>query len=497
VRPQDDLGQHRAAVRGPVAETLKQEDNVKRLWLVVGLAILGGMVADTFADVQNIRLSGDIRIRGYYLANASVLDTIVGNNNRTADSFITQRTRVTVEADLEDHVLVVVTLRAEGMWGSFNESLESTAGAGLLVGPFRINRGFDVGINEAYVQLSEIFYTPATLKLGRQKLHFGRGLILSSVDEEWNFDAARLVLDFYPLVIDLVYAKAFEGTLFSSGGIGLGTLTGGTTHDADMYFANARFEMTDSFVKAIEVYAGFVDNDVKLAAGIPLTTIPWAPPTAAGASPGVIGVRADLNLSEALSMWMEGAYEFGADGFIGNKSISAWMANVGGQFALKDVQWTPMFNVNYIYASGGGSVGENYFRPWFDYTEGYNGYLFHPLLSNLHIFNVGASVKPAENTTVSVQGYYYLKVDKDGFAVSNPNTDFGITGAIGGLGGVGTGTGSREIGWELDTILGYDYSKDVRCQLVYAAFIPENDIQKFSSFNAVAHEVRAELNVRF
>lgn len=464
---------------------------MKRLWLVVGLAILGGMVADTFADVQNIRLSGDIRVRGYYLAGASVLDVFSGGS--TYDSFITQRTRVTVEADLEDHVLVVVTLRAEGLWGAPNESLESSAGAGLLVGPFRINRGFDVGITEAYVQLSEIFYSPATLKLGRQQLHMGRGLILSNHDGEYNFDAVRLVLDYYPLVVDLVYAKALESSLFTSGGIGIGTLTGGATSDADLYFANVRFEMTDSLVKDIEVYAGFVDNNVNLGtiAGFPVTTVPWVPPTVGGASPGIIGVRADVNLTENINVWMEGAYEFGADGSLFNgSSISAWMANVGGTLALKDVEWTPMFNANYIYASGGGSTGENYFRPWFDYVDGYNGYLFHPLLSNLHIFNVGASVMPAENTTLSVQGYYYLKVDKDGFAVSNWNTDFGITGAIGGLGGVGGGVGSREVGWEIDSILGYDYSKDVRCQLVYAAFIPENDLTNFSGFDAVAHEVR-------
>jgi hypothetical protein len=457
--------------------------------------MLGGMVADTFADVQNIRLSGDIRVRGYFLAKASILDTVVGNNNRTFDSFITQRTRVMVEADLEDHVLVVVTLKAEGMWGSYNESLESTAGAGLLVGPFRVNRGWDVGINEAYVQLSEIFFTPATLKLGRQKLHYGRGLILSSVDEEYNFDAARLVLDFYPFVIDLVYAKGFEASLFGSGGFGLPSLVGGSASDTDVYFANARYEMTDSFLKAVEIYAGWVDNNALASLG---GTIPWVPPTAGGASPVIVGARADLNLTEGLNLWAEAAYEFGVDGPIaGGPGIDAWLINAGGQFALKDVQWTPMFNVNYTYASGGGTGFEHYFRPWFDYVEGYNGYLFHPALANLHIFNVGASVKPAENTTLSLQGYYYLKVDKDGFVISNPNVDFGLTGAVGGLGGVASGTGSREIGWELDTILGYDYSKDVRIQLVYAAFLPEHDLRNFSAFDAVAHEVRGELNVRF
>jgi len=40
---------------------------VKKLWLVVALVALGGLTSKTFADVQNIRLSGDIRLRGYFM----------------------------------------------------------------------------------------------------------------------------------------------------------------------------------------------------------------------------------------------------------------------------------------------------------------------------------------------------------------------------------------------------------------------------------------------
>ena len=65
---------------------------MKKVWLVVALVALGGLAVNSFADVQNIRLSGDIRIRGYYLDNAG--------DNTTYDAFISQRTRVSVEADL-------------------------------------------------------------------------------------------------------------------------------------------------------------------------------------------------------------------------------------------------------------------------------------------------------------------------------------------------------------------------------------------------------------
>ena len=71
---------------------------MKKAWLVVALVALGGLAANSFADVQNIRLSGDIRIRGYYLGNAGGDGS--DNQTRIDDSFFSQRTRVSVEADL-------------------------------------------------------------------------------------------------------------------------------------------------------------------------------------------------------------------------------------------------------------------------------------------------------------------------------------------------------------------------------------------------------------
>src|SRR5579862_8242263 len=134
----------------------KKEDRVKKLWLVVALATLGGLTSKTFADVQNIRLSGDIRIRGYYLNGTA-------DNQDQDATFISQRTRVSVEADLEDHVLVVVTLKAEGEWGD-NNNTSTDAGAGSGGTDGSVNRRWDIGVTEAYVQFNELFYTPATLK---------------------------------------------------------------------------------------------------------------------------------------------------------------------------------------------------------------------------------------------------------------------------------------------------------------------------------------------
>ena len=466
---------------------------MKKLWLAVVLIALGGLASRTFADVQNIRLSGDIRVRGYFLDSAGLndpTDPTSGQKDGNA-AFIAQRTRVSVEADLEDHVLVVVTLAAEGEWGD-GTTTGQDAGAGL--GGFNatagsvgagspINRKWGVGVDEAYVQLNELFYTPATLKLGRQYLHYGHGLIISSVEQEYNYDAARLVLDYYPLTIDIVGGELVNGQSFGATPQSSFATASGLSSASDLLFVNARYEMSDSAIKNVEAYFGWVSQSESGPSAF--STVP---PTTGGASPMIIGLRADVNPADALQAWVEGAYEFGASGAASDKNLNAYIFNIGARFTMKDVQWVPSINGNYIFASGGGEDSDGNFVPWFDYADGYNGYLFEPSLSNIHILNLGGSIKPYENTTLALQGYYYMKASNGSGAGSNGNVDFG---------GIATAPAAdRDLGWELDAILGYDYSKDVRLQLVYAVFIPEGAYEN-AGFSRTAEELRAELNVKF
>lgn len=442
---------------------------MKKLMMVIALLTLSALVSSSFADVQNIRLSGDVRIRGYY-------NTYGGEFGQT--SLIAQRTRITCEADLEDHVLVVVTLKAEGMWGDWETT--GLTGGGVATWDSNINREWAVGVNEAYVQMNEMFFQAATLKLGRQYLHYGRGLIISSVENEYNFDAARLVLDYYPLTVDLVGALLNnQDTAFTPSG-------GGLNRRNYLLFANARYEMTDSFIKDVEGYFGYITQSRDTAADM---TDTGYRPLAGQASPWIVGLRADLNLTKNLQAWVEGVYEGGNDGYVSGKQISAFLLNAGAQLSLGDSKMAPMIHGNYTFASGGGSDGQNSFRPWFDIASDYNGYLFKPALSNIHIFNLGATIKPAKNCTVGVDVYYYMASSKNAPVATNPNIDLGFGTFVG-------PAGSTDLGWEVDAKLGYDYSKDVRFQLIAGTFIPGK-----STRNAWTDElsigVRGEVAVKF
>jgi len=476
---------------------------VKKVWLAAALLGLVTMASSVFADVQNIRLSGDVRVRGYFIQNGNASYDYAPNGasmgyitaNRRDNSFIVQRTRITCEADLEDHVLVVITLTGQGQWGQPYDVYAPNA-----YSPYPGNRGWSIGITEAYVQFSEMFFTPATLKLGRQYLNYGRGLIISSYDQTYNFDAGRLVLDFYPFTVDLVGAKLSDGSLATPNPGHRGN---------DLLFVNARYEMKDSIIKNVEAYFGWA---ARASAGM---MSPSYLPTASAASPWIIGLRTDLTPIKGLNVWLEGAYEGGQAPVGGafdtsrDATLSAFIANAGLKYTFKDVKMEPSVNVEYTFASGGGSSSGNgnMFVPWFDDKDGHNGYLFQPKLSNIHIFNVGASIKPAKNVTASVQGYYYLKADRDSNAISNPWIDYGGLSSLSRF-----QTEAAEVGWEIDAILGYDYSKDARFQLVYAVFIPDRAFTAANSsnseignnypyggygFDRVVHGIRGEVNVRF
>jgi hypothetical protein len=438
---------------------------MKKLWLAVAAMVMTAMAASTFAEVQNIRLSGDIRIRGYWEKNQFNIPLFPDQG-----TWVNQRTRITVEADLEDHVLAVVTLQAQGQWGQ-NSSVQTPP----IVGA-QPTQDWDAGVVEAYVQFSEMFYSPATLKLGRQYLNYGRGLQISSNEQAWNFDAARLVLDYYPLTVDLVAARVGDaGSVFTP------------NPDSNLLLVNARYELANSPIKDVEGYIIWLSAR-DFAAGT-INGIPGSPVT--------VGARADMAFGEAdmIKAWVEGAYQFGdaGPGAVESK-ISAFVAEAGGTVTFKDVTMKPVVNANYWFASGdSAATGDGNYRPLYGYT--YRGYAFSPILSNIHIFNLGLTVTPFENTTFSLQGYHYRQVNAQaGAFAGDPFLDNGGYGATTGP------TGSKNLGWEIDAILGYDYSKDVRFQLYWAGFAP-GGAYVGGNFGLGARrlfqEVRAEVNVKF
>ena len=81
--------------------------------VLLAAGMLLAISTSVMAEVQNVRLGGDIRTRMYYTKGLYSVDV----DEKKDDFFFRQRTRVSAEADLTDNVWVVSTVEADGVWG--------------------------------------------------------------------------------------------------------------------------------------------------------------------------------------------------------------------------------------------------------------------------------------------------------------------------------------------------------------------------------------------
>jgi hypothetical protein len=228
-----------------------------KLFVVLAAAV-ALMAVPAFAEVQNIKVSGDITLRDF---NRSGWDTGVGGSQRGSEDFQMLQTTVNVDADLTDNVSACVGLAAEMLWGqSIWDNFAGTQNA-------------DVGIYKAYITLKEFFYAPLTITLGRQPLWFGKGFIVGSNRLGWdpqlnlsanpngsigrgreysvydNFDAIRATLDFSPWTVDVIYSKMSE-------------INTNISDDIILYGANVGYKFAEYNGEAEAYYFGEEDSDM-------------------------------------------------------------------------------------------------------------------------------------------------------------------------------------------------------------------------------------------
>lgn len=91
----------------------------------------------------------------------------------------------------------------------------------------------------------------------------------------------------------------------------------------------------------------------------------------------------------------------------------------------------------------------------------YYGELFAPELRNLHIFTVGLGVRPSKRSSIDIVVHRYRQDE-----LSDKLKGAGIDADPLGL--------SRDLGGEIDLILGYREIKDLRLELMVGYFAPGN-----------------------
>ncbi len=447
----------------------------KRLILILSLALGMSLIATfAYAEVQNIKVGGDILFRGVSREAFTLRDAAwysANSNSRAQNDYLMSTVRVRFDADLTDNVAATVRLLNEREWGSRDTTDNS-----------------EIDLDLAYVTLKEFLYSPLTLMVGRQELRFGNALIIGDPDTNVTdiendttitardlssrkaFDTIRATLDYSPWILDLIFAKIDRNTIYLA-------------DDITLYGMNACYDFGDPNNTIGEVYYFEKKDDSQAHKTDRVRTL---------------GVHARSEPIENLTLNAEVAHQFGTytastaiypnDTTYGARTAGlsdnrdAWAGQVGADYLFANVQNTPAVGLWYTYLSGekDGAVSGDTYKGWdamFEDQAG--GTIYNAMLgaSNCHLVNVKGSLRPTDDVTAALT-YTRIILDK-------PYLN-GATKILTGVAGYPTYTMTNRshLGDEVDMVLTYDYTEDVQLGLNAGLFIPGTAFNDANDRNA-------------
>ena len=486
----------------------------KRLILVLALAFVVGVTCAAYAEVQNVKVSGDITLTGimradYTLKNNTPDSGISGSSTWSGDKqeYLLRQVRVRVDADLTDNVSATVRLLNEGTWGDTKIYGEN-------------GNDDEVSLDLAYVTMKEFLYSPLTLKLGRQEIQFGNGMIVGDPDTNlaatgWGgtagvvmanntswfytpapdlslrkaFDAVRVTLDYDPLVIDGIYAVVKENNVSQD-------------DDTNLFGVNAAYDFKDKMKTVGEAYyfakyIGRKANDSASRSKVDRTD--------------TIGLRVKTEPIENLTTQVEGAFQFGEydpvndPNDVGTQTYrrrEAWAGQAMASYNL-DMKYKPVVSGVYAFFSGerktstGRTGADDKYHGWDPMFENQTfGHIMNSLMeqTNMHIVGLGAKATPMEDITLDLN-YYAYRLQR-----AYNDLDSAI------LNGLSNGqtyrmSNKKFLGQELDMSLVYDYTEDVQFSLLAGMFLPGKAFYsgggEYAKNNNAATELIGSMKVTF
>lgn len=404
----------------------------KRLIAILALALVVGLTfSAAYAEVQNVKVSGDITVSGIARNN---FDLGYGPANNNDQNLFATITRVRVDADLTDNVVATVRLINERNWSG--ETVAST----------------DIDLDLAYVTLKEFLYSPLTLTVGRQELRFGNALIVGNGTQLVNgsaslnglprdltsrkaFDAIRATLNYDPLIIDAAYAK-------------VSNLDTNASDDIDLIGINASYDIS----KKLNVQAYVWDKRDK-SSTVPIDSKKDNVTT--------IGALVSGSPIENLKASFEAALQTGH-----NRRTDEAAAKQHRGFALQGLadytfakcKYTPNLGAGYTYLSGNSKKVTGWDAMFTDQRLNSIVYAILPY-TNMTVYNLKGSVKPVEDVTLSANYGYYM-LNKSVASITNASTTTPMA----------INTNKKNLGSELDLTATYDYTEDVQLGLTAGAF---------------------------
>lgn len=481
----------------------------KRLVLLFCCLFAIAFAVPAFAAVQNIKVSGDILARQITRDN---FDLIKGNGATGEDeiSVFNSVVRLRVDADLTDNVSTVIRLINERNWDS-NSAVNDNQ---MISGEKTVNddSNTDIDLDLAYITLKEFLYSPLTLTVGRQELHFGNDMIIgdgvgaplaayvsgaAGTNQTTNyleatgfggvngdlayrkaFDSIRATLNYDPLVIDVVMAKIDENTITGAQ----------SADDIDLYGINAAYKFSDKWGTVGEAYYwGKINSNNEAAANSPKSD-----------QVHTVGARVSTMPTKALNLQQEIAYQGGRKFITGavSRDRSAWAAQSVAMF-MPEVKYSPTIGLIYSYFSGDAAMTSSAdntkkYHQWDPMFENQtNGHIINALFAQANAHNIDLMLKltPMEDVTLQAD-YVYLALAKANSAnvVNFIINDY----ASDSVSGIDLYANKKELGQELDIKLTYDYTEDVQFGLLAGWFFPGSAVAKtFLDNNASQHREMA------
>lgn len=463
------------------------------------------------ADLQNVEVGGEIRIRGNYIANWAVTDapiglrfpanTLVGraigefvsgipafnglgvvspyawDNDMHKLKFLEQRTRLNVRADFTDDVYAFIEFDEYSWWG---EDFRSDYLTGT---DFRSVTDTDVELYQSYIEANSMWSLPLRARIGRQELSFGSEWLVGPKDfgpffSGRSFDAIRLTYGGESYSVDAWWSKLADtspleedGDVDFYGVYASCMAIDNLTFDAYWLWLRDARALNDTnfgwFGEQIEAWFGLDDYEV--------TNIHTVGARAAGV---LYGFDFDL----------EAAYQFGDASRAGfffkpfvygddNADISTWAVTAQIGYTL-DMPWQPRPFLRYAFYDGEDNRSIS-FWDWlnpFDRPKAsvgfnrlfsnhmYNGFFdLQNDFSNAHVFMAGVVAHPTETLDLIADvGYYmadetfdapvHFKFGKNRYAYA-PFFPFW------------TQKTDDELGWVTDIVAIYHYSEDLSFSL--------------------------------
>ena len=385
---------------------------IKRVTVII--AVLAALaLSSAQAELQSVKVGGDVRIRGEALDNMFDLDS---DNSADSWEFYRWRTNVSVDARFSDDVAAFIQFNNEVKGQRFSDSGDSGV----------------VGIEMAYVELDNVWGKDFDLRLGRQALIYGEGfLMLDGTPADGStsiaFDALKAMLRFGDNTLDIFTAKVDEGE-------------NAYADDDDLYglyLTNKSLEKHTA-----EAYLFFDNQNSEKTQG-PAGTGMGHPPQ----DLWVLGTRWTGGITDCLSYRAEAAKEWGNRNpdTDEEQDIDAW-GGYGSLCYAFTGDWKPALSATYVYYSGEedpGSTEGDYegfdplFGDWpkwselliYTFYDGFNALKTAGIdpdygsWTNMRIAELRLVCTPAEKVSVNLYAQHYWADEETGLGDGDDRGD--------------------------------------------------------------------------